>query len=334
MRGIALGLVLACAFTSTAVALPIGYSFQTLNDPNAAHGTVAYGINDAGQATGWFVDSSNVLHAFVYDSGAWTTIDKNPLNSSGGNTQGFGINNSGQIVGGLFDNSDLGHNAFYNGTSWSELGQDPNALFNSTDYTGINNSGVMSGIYNSGSGSQSFLYDGSTYTTLNNPYSFVTGTVAWGLNNVGGVAGYYNGGLPTPQGNFISQHGFFFDGATFMGFDAPNAGRTQAWDVNDTGLIVGTSFDLFTNQQQWFLYDGTNFSTLNLPWDPGSVLITGINDSGQIVGRYGDASGEHGFIGTPLPASVPEPSTISLVAIGLGWMVWRLRRDGVRCRAI
>jgi len=203
MRRIALGLMLAGAVASGAAALPTAYTYQTLDDPFAgtAFGTVAYGINDTGQVTGWFTDTSNVVHAFLYNGGAWTTIDNNPLNGGGGETQGFGINNSGRIVGAIFD--PLGHNALYDGTSWTLLGNDPNDTTNSTSYTGINNSGLMSGIYNSAAGTQAFLYDGSTFATLNNPYTSVTQTVAWGLNNIGEVAGYYFGALPTPLGNFI-----------------------------------------------------------------------------------------------------------------------------------
>lgn len=186
--------------------------------------------------------------------------------------------------------------------------------------------GVLSGIYDTAGGNQAFLYDGTTYTTLINPYASVQRTIAWRLNNDGAAVGYYFGVLPTPQGNFISNHGFIFDGTTFTGFDAPGAGTTQAWDINDAGIVVGTDTDLLTSQQSWFLYDGTTFSNLNLPYT-SNVLVTGINDADQIVGRYSDASGEHGFIGTSLPTSVPEPSTLPMLAIALGWMLWRLRRD-------
>lgn len=323
MRRIALGLVLAVAVASDAAALPTAFTYQTLDDPFAgtAFGTVAYGINDTGQATGWFTDTSNVVHAFLYDGGAFTTIDKNPLNGGGGETQGFGINNSGRIVGAIFD--PLGHNALYDGTSWTLLANDPNDTTNSTSYTGINNSGLMSGIYNAAGITQAFLYDGSTYTTLSNPYSSVSQTVAWGLSNSGAVAGYYFGGLPTPMGNFISQHGFIFDGATFTGFDRPGADRTQAWDTNDAGIVVGEYLDSLSHRH-WFLYDGTTFSDLNLPYDPENVLITGINDADQLVGRYADANGSHGFIATP--TSVAEPSTVAIVAMGLTLLGWRTRR--------
>jgi probable HAF family extracellular repeat protein len=323
MRRIALGLMLAGTAVSGAAALPTAFTYQTLDDPFAgpASGTVAYGINDAGQATGWFTDSSNVVHAFLYNGGAWTTIDNNPLNGGGGETQGLGIDNAGRIVGAIFD--PLGHNALYDGTSWTLLGNDPNDTTNSTDYTGINNPGVMSGIYNSPTGEQAFLYDGSTYATLSNPYTDVASTVAWGLNNTGEVAGYYVGALPTPFGNFFSQHGFVFDGATFTGFDAPGADRTQAWDINDAGIVVGEYIDSLSHRH-WFLYDGTTFSDLDLPYDPENVLITGINDANQLVGRYADANGEHGFIATP--TRVPEPSTFAMLAMALGLLGWRARR--------
>jgi len=192
-----------------------------------------------------------------------------------------------------------------------------------TSYTGINNSGLMSGIYNSAAGTQAFLYDGSTFATLNNPYTSVTQTVAWGLNNIGEVAGYYFGALPTPLGNFISQHGFIFDGATFTGFDAPGAERTQAWDINDAGHVVGTYTDSLSHRH-WFLYDGTTFSGLDLPYDPENVLITGINDADQLVGRYADANGTHGFVATP--SSVTEPSTLAMLAMALGLLGWQTRR--------
>jgi probable HAF family extracellular repeat protein len=48
----------------------------------------------------------------------------------------------------------------------------------------------------------------------------------------------------------------------------------------------------------------------------GASAARGINDSGQIVGRYTDAAGViHGFRATPV--AIPEPSTVLLFGIGI-----------------
>ena len=47
------------------------YSYTTLNDPLAKYGTVAQGINDAGQIVGWYKDSSSALHGFLYNGGSY-----------------------------------------------------------------------------------------------------------------------------------------------------------------------------------------------------------------------------------------------------------------------
>lgn len=326
MRRVSFAFILGAACASSAFALPTApYSFQTLNDPDAAPGqTYAYAINDAGQVAGWFVDPSGVEHAFIYSSGTWKTIDGNPLLPGGAGTQALGINDSGELVGTLFDGSLL-QQGFYNGSSWSVLGQDPDADGNSTQYLAINNSGSLAGKYNSGTSQLSFLFDGSSYTTLDNPNDALL-TLALGMNNAGDVTGYYNGLL----GPFLGDHGFIFDGTTFTGFAAPGAEFfSYAADINDAGTVVGKYLGMLTVPPftllppKWFLDEGTNFFDIDVPYDSSGVFLTGINDADEIVGRYTDSDGVHGFIGTP--ESVPEPATLTLLAMGLGLIVWRLR---------
>jgi PEP-CTERM motif len=49
-----------------------------------------------------------------------------------------------------------------------------------------------------------------------------------------------------------------------------------------------------------FVLDNGSYTTLDVP---GSTWTwaTGINASGQIVGMYRDAGGQHGFLATPVP---------------------------------
>src|SRR6516225_4904894 len=73
--------------------------FTTIDDPLADladnRGTVANGINTAGQIVGLYTHFGD--HGFLLSGGAFTTLD-DPLNV-GTNTVALGINASGQVVG-------------------------------------------------------------------------------------------------------------------------------------------------------------------------------------------------------------------------------------------
>jgi len=69
-------------------------------------GTVAEGINDAGQIVGYYLDSSQVAHGFLYSGSTYTTID-DPLGTKG--TVAQGINDAGQIVGYYIDSGGNTH---------------------------------------------------------------------------------------------------------------------------------------------------------------------------------------------------------------------------------
>src|SRR5262249_6205574 len=58
-----------------------------------------------------------------------------------------------------------------------------------------------------------------------------------------------------------------------------------------------------------FIDTGGIFTTVDEPSATGFTRILGINDLGQIVGTYVDASGTHGFVGTLVPP--PPPGTLA-----------------------
>jgi probable HAF family extracellular repeat protein len=105
---------------------------------------------------------------------------------------------------------------------------------------------------------------------------------------------------------------------SFTQIDAPGATDTSARGINDAGQIVGTFSD--STGFHGFLNAGGSFTQIDVP-DATNTQAFGINDAGQIVGLFIDSTGEHGFLATPTAAPVPEPSTITLLSVGMGLTV-------------
>lgn len=72
--------------------------FTKINDPSARIGTMAYGINNAGTIVGTYDNQQG----FVYQNGAYRTVDAPQLSGETHQTQLNGINNAGVIVGQVF----------------------------------------------------------------------------------------------------------------------------------------------------------------------------------------------------------------------------------------
>jgi probable HAF family extracellular repeat protein len=103
---------------------------------------------------------------------------------------------------------------------------------------GINNSGNVVGYYTDSTNSiaHGFIYNGSTFTDLNDPNG-VNSTYAQSINNSGVVVGYYI------DSNF-NRIGFIYNGSTFTDVIPPNAVYdTYAFGINDSGVVVGSYFD-------------------------------------------------------------------------------------------
>jgi hypothetical protein len=118
-----------------------------------------------------------------------------------------------------------------------------------------------------------------TFTTIDVPGA--DRTVVNGINDSGSIVGTYY--------DATGYHGFLYSGGAFTTINFLNA--TYANGINNSGDIVGYGTGPWYHN---FLYSGDAFTTIDI--GDTSWGANGINDSGGIVGAYGDATGRHGFL--------------------------------------
>src|ERR1019366_8662024 len=198
-----------------------------------------------------------------------------------------------------------------------------------TEAVGINNNGVISGLYyTSSSGPYGFIYDNGTFTELSYPgspsadgqginnhddvvgfygnyYSFVYAnggytsfgypgaevTFGHGINDSGLIAGHYQ------LVNAGEPYGFFDNGGTFTSIDYPDSFENFAYGINNLNVVVGYAGLNSTGASVGFLWQAGQFTLIN-PSDWGA-LPNGINNNGQLVGAYFPSGVYHGFLATP-----------------------------------
>jgi len=291
------------------------FDFGTLGGPNS----IAFGINDAGQVTGWsdkIIDHPNpyiAQHAFI--------VDANHIMTDLGGNMSFGnaINTSGQVAGtangGAFITSPTGE--------MIGLGGLPGLKY--SEGYGINDLGQVVGDSWFGSSDISNVF----VTDSNGNRS----TIGWGhgsdINNLGQITGY---------SNFVYSsftHAFITDSDNQM-IDLGTLGgnRSEGYSINDSGQVVGQSYTA-SGSTHAFITDNGVMKDLNdalIENSTGWNFITAkaINNLGQITG-YGSFNGlSHGYILTPVSA-VPVPAAFWLFTSGLGLLTLKGLRKNKKC---
>jgi hypothetical protein len=113
---------------------------------------------------------------------------------------------------------------------------------------------------------------GSTFTQL------------FGVNDAGQVVGG------------SSLGGFVYSGGTFTFLPSINGVLPTAFGISNAGLVVGSySTSLGSTESNGFLYDGTAYSTFNVPGF-SSTQIRGISLDGRYLTGYDNITNTRGFV--------------------------------------
>jgi len=161
---------------------------------------------------------------------------------------------------------------------------------------GINNAGLAAGFYRdavSSSVYHGFVWQNGTFQTADYPGAVYTFLI--GVNNQGVAIGYYEDGT--------AEHAVSYSvaGGTWMVLpDIPGFANNEGYGINRVGVVVGNAYSAdFSTSVAWIWHPSTStYSFFSEPAAESSgTYPSAINDKGQVVGFYLDASGvTHGFL--------------------------------------
>jgi hypothetical protein len=223
----------------------------------------------------------------VQDAHATSPLDINNAGQIVGNAYGVAINDfSGSPRGFLKEGATI--------TSFMFPGAGP---LNGTTAGGINASGAIVGHFAAETQFplrvHSYVLSGGIFTAFD--ATGATDTLAKGINSNGDIVGR---AYLAADADVIGQ-GFVRKQGVYSFFDAPGAVAvlgTMPSDINDAGLIVGTFQKSGGGYDSSFLFDGTSFSSIDVPGSIGTTAL-GINNAGVISGNYSKSVfGIHGFL--------------------------------------
>ena len=303
--------------------------YTTYDFPDSEN-TYLYGLNNKGQAVGYYVGSDGVSHGLIAGDGEMTRFDF----SGASETYVFGISEIGQLAGSIVDASGDVHGfvgdvqldfpgamttyaGHINSAGVSvgsyvdadgllhgfKLGADGN--FTTLEYSGtrsqlehlyvnaINDAGVI--VFRAkeiGDFDRSYvIMPGGEPMELRVPRSI--STVGFDVNAKGQVAGYYDM-LDGERRGFIAKPAAM--GYVFETIKVPGVDFLELTSTNDYGHFAGNTRGSAEEKTVGFtLIDGV-FSTYDVP-DSLSIGFYGLNNAGQTVGFYQDMNEvSHGVI--------------------------------------
>lgn len=271
------------------------YTFSELLYPGATE-TVAVGINEAGTVVGWYRHAKGTT-GFVYANGTFRPVDY----PSAVLTQLTGIASNGDIVG-----------AYRKADETEELNGQRIAfhgflLTNTDEFLDVGHPQYPYGM------NQRILPDGTivgcyherdwvkTMRGITIPRHAITssGVRADAIAVVNRPGSMNNGGTTDGKivGSIMDDTGqaYVIDRGELTTFAAPGAVRTEAWDINPSGVVAGVFVDS-ASVNHGFVSENGKFTTIDFPGASGTVTF-GINSRADVVGSFRAAGGQRrGYI--------------------------------------
>lgn len=270
-------------------------------DPSGAGHAAGLDINNRSEIVGWYSPSlESRTFSFLYRDGLISGL-ANDLGTE--DIRGRAINNQGHATGSVD-----GQAFFYNGRTSRYLNFGDTRFIIPND---INEHDAIVGYLENSN--KAFLYQEGQVTVL--PSLGGDYSIAHAINNDGQIVG-----AGTTQSG--AAYPVLYQGGKALNIGAlPGSEGGEAWDINDHGWIVGSSYGSFG--QSGFLYSDGEMHDLNglLRGDLGKRVhvfaARGINEAGQILveGQWlSGRSGSQPMLLTP----IPEPAMYLMLCVGLG----------------
>jgi probable HAF family extracellular repeat protein len=273
--------VALCLFASLALAQG---TYTQIDPPDSIY-TVALGIDSAGDIVGYY-QSPTTLNGFLLSGGVYTILYEP---DSDGITAPTAINNVGQIVG-YYGSKTGTHGFLYDVQSATYTTID---LLASADtyWTGIDDGGTVVGYMStSGHPSVGLEYAGGVFKKVlpaGSSSAFLSG-----INNSGVAVGSATTESGTAR-NFLLIQG------KSRQVKIPTPTLAYPGGINDQKAIAGTYLPS-PGIYYGFVYQNNTVTTLQFPGANNYTAANGINNAGEVVGYFNDATGAtHGFTWTP-----------------------------------
>jgi probable HAF family extracellular repeat protein len=264
-------------------------------------GSRLWAINDLGQAVGDAQLPDGVWNALLWDGGVATNLGT----LGGANSQAYEMNDSGQVVG-FATRPDISARAvIWHDGGITEL-EHPEAYPDSVAYD-INDSGLAVGTAHVGQAEVVPAMWQDTALTLLPPIpGEQTVSFAWAVNEPGQIVGW------SKPSFFETVPTTWIEGQVYDLNDLiePGSGveMTQAWDINDEGVIVGVGFHEDTLRAMVLTPMTLDPADLN-----GDGTVDGA-DLGLLLGNWGPCDG--------CPADLNGDGTVDGADLGILLGAW------------